>query len=387
MNRSVRSIQVLLVLGMLTLAIVALNAAPVYAKQADHDGYVQTNLVSDGAVPALNTDSNLKNPWGISFRPPSGMTAGSPFWISDNNGGVATLYDGTGAPSAALPLVTIPMPKGSPGGTPTGTVFNTFSNAFVITASTGSKPALFIFSTEDGTIVAWNAFIPEVDVPAENPGDEALVVKDNSDNGSATGAVYKGLALAADSHGNPHLYATNFRSGNVDVFDRTFAQVTLAGSFTDPKLPKGYAAFGIQLIGDALFVTYALQDQPKHDPVNKPGHGIVDIFDTDGNFMERFASHGHLDSPWGVTSAPSTFGVFANDILIGNFGDGKINAYDPMTRHFKGVLRDVNDKPIVNESLWALTFGGALNAPAGTLYFTAGLHQEMAGLFGPLTPQ
>jgi uncharacterized protein (TIGR03118 family) len=140
-------------------------------------------------------------------------------------------------------------------------------------------------------------------------------------------------------------------------------------------------------MGDALFVTYALQDQPKHDPVNKPGHGIVDIFDTDGNFMERFASHGHLDSPWGVTSAPATFGVFANDILVGNFGDGKINAFDPMTRHFKGVLRDVNDRPIVNESLWALTFGGAAKAPAGTLYFTAGLHKEMDGLFGTLTPQ
>jgi uncharacterized protein (TIGR03118 family) len=284
------------------------------------------------------------------------------------------------------------MPNGSPGGTPTGTVFNTFQpgSAFVI-PGTGGKQAAFIFSTEDGTIVAWNTGIPDVDatdVPADViSADEAAVVKDNSDGGSATGAVYKGLALAADSHGNPHLYATNFRSGKVDVFDSTFTQVMLAGSFTDPKLPKGYAPFGIQPIGDALFVTYALQDKPKHDPVNKPGHGIVDIFDTDGNFMQRFASHGRLDSPWGVTLAPSTFGVFKNDILIGNFGNGKINAFDPMTRHFKGVLRDVNDKPIVNESLWALTFGGAAKAPPGTLYFTAGLHKEMDGLFGTLTPQ
>src|SRR6266446_721315 len=384
MNRSARTIKVLLV-----LAIVALSAAPAHAKKADHDGYVQTNLVSDGAVPAIFTDPNLKNPWGISFR---GGGSPSPFWIPDNNGGVATLYDGTGASIAALPLVTIPMPNGSPGGTPTGTVFNTFQpgSAFVI-PGTGGKQAAFIFSTEDGTIVAWNAFIPDMDatdVPADViAADEAVVVKDNSDGGSANGAVYKGLALAADSHGNPHLYATNFRSGNVDVFDGTFTQVMLAGSFTDPKLPKGYAPFGIQPIGDALFVTYALQDKPKHDPVNKPGHGIVDIFDTDGNFMERFASHGHLDSPWGVTSAPPTFGVFKNDILIGNFGDGKINAYDPITRHFKGVLRDVNDRPIVNESLWALTFGGAAKAPAGRLYFTAGLHKEMDGLFGTLTPQ
>jgi uncharacterized protein (TIGR03118 family) len=374
---------------LLVLAIVALSAAPAHAKKADHDGYVQTNLVSDGAVPAIFTDPNLKNPWGISFR---GGGSPSPFWISDNNGGVATLYDGTGASVAALPLVTIPMPNGSPGGSPTGTVFNTFqaSTAFVI-PGTGGLPAAFIFSTEDGTIVAWSTGIPDVDATDVPPdviaADEAVVVKDNSDGGSATGAVYKGLALAADSHGNPHLYATNFRSGKVDVFDSTFTQVMLAGSFTDPKLPKGYAPFGIQLIGDALFVTYALQDKPKHDPVNKPGHGIVDIFDTDGNFMERFASHGHLDSPWGVASAPSTFGVFKNDILIGNFGDGKINAYDPITRHFKGVLRDVNDRPIVNESLWALTFGGAAKAPAGTLYLTAGLHKEMDGLFGTLTPQ
>src|SRR5713226_6413552 len=155
MNRSARSIRVLLV-----LAIVALSAATAHAKKADHDGYVQTNLVSDGAVPAIFTDANLKNPWGISFR---GGLSPSPFWISDNNGGVATLYDGTGASIAALPLVTIPQPNASPGGSPTGTVFNTFANAFAITASTGSKPASFIFSTEDGTTVAWNAFIPDVD--------------------------------------------------------------------------------------------------------------------------------------------------------------------------------------------------------------------------------
>src|ERR1700730_12014696 len=180
MNRCARSIQVLLVLTMLILAIVALKAAPVHAKQADHDGYVQTTLVSDGAIPAVNIDSNLKNPWGISFR--SG-TMPSPFWISDNNGGVATLYDGTGASITGLPLVTIPMPKGSPGGTPTGTVFNTFQpgSAFVIPGT--GKQAGVIFSTEDGTIVAWNPAIPDVDV-AESPGDEAVVVKDNSDNGS-----------------------------------------------------------------------------------------------------------------------------------------------------------------------------------------------------------
>jgi uncharacterized protein (TIGR03118 family) len=371
---------------LLLFAAVMMAALPA---RAGHQNYVQTNLVSDGAVSAVTIDPDLKNPWGITFRPAAGMTAGSPFWISDNNAGVSTLYDGNGTPIAALPNVTIPAPGSHTGGTPTGTVFNIFagSNAFIV-PNTGNTPASFIFDTEDGTIVAWNAKVPDTDDPVESPpdvtpNDDAVIVVDNS----AMGAVYKGLAIAKDSGNNPRLYATNFNSGEVEVYDTTFAPVSLSGSFTDPKLPAHYAPFGIQSVDGKLFVTYALQDAAKHDPVNKPAHGIVDIFDTDGNFIERFVSHGHLDSPWGVVMAPSTFGRFANDILIGNFGNGKINAYDPNNRKFKGVLTGSHGKPLVNDGLWALTFGGALNSSVEKLYFTAGLNSEADGLFGSIAPQ
>jgi uncharacterized protein (TIGR03118 family) len=353
--------------------------------------YVQHNLVSNIPGLADHTDPDLKNPWGITFRPPAGVTPGSPFWISDNNAGVSTLYNGLGAPIAALPNVTIPAPSAPTGGTPTGIVFNLFagSGAFVI-PGTGA-PALFIFDTEDGTIVAWNAAIPDPDVPAEVPpdvvpADDAKIVVDNSAGGGPTGAVYKGLALGVVS-AQPFLYASNFRSGKIDVFDSTFAPATLSGNFSDPNLPKGYAPFGVQNIGGNLYVTYAVQDAPKHDPVNGPAHGIVDIFDSSGNFMRRFVTHGLLNSPWGVVRAPASFGRFASDILIGNFGNGRINAYDPVTAEFQGNLRNPDNSPIVNDGLWALTFGGALLSSPNTLYFTAGLNGEQDGLFGAINPE
>jgi uncharacterized protein (TIGR03118 family) len=183
------------------------------------------------------------------------------------------------------------------------------------------------------------------------------------------------------------LYGANFNSGKVDVFDSSFMPVTLNGSFADPKLPKGYAPFGIQSVNGKLYVTYAVQDKAKHDPVNKPGHGIVNVFDFDGNFVSRFATKGKLNSPWGVVQTPNSFGEFSNDILVGNFVDGRINAYDS-TGKFKGVLTNLKHKPLVNGSLWSLEFGGgALNASATTLYFTAGLNKEMHGLFGAITAQ
>ena len=215
-----------------------------------------------------------------------------------------------------------------------------------------------------------------------------MIAVDNSSNPTAAaGAVYKGLAIAANSQGAPQLYATNFRSGKIDVFDSNFMPVTLStGAFTDSNLPKGFAPFGIQSVVGNLWVTYARQDKANHDPINKPGHGVVDIFDTDGNMIQRFATHGHLDSPWGVTIAPSTFGEFANDFLIGNFGDGKINAYNSKGK-FEGKLRDDKNNTIVNQSLWALNFGGALNSSVKTLYFTAGLHMEKNGVFGAINPK
>jgi len=217
-------------------------------------------------------------------------------------------------------------------------------------------------------------------------------VVDNSAGGGPTGAVYKGLALGANSAGHPFLYATNSRPGNIDVFDTNFHQVTLSGSFTDPKLHHGYAPFGIQNINNQLWVTYALQDKAKHDPVNKPAHGFVDVFDTDGNLIQRFAQHGHLDSPWGVALAPASFGQFANDILIGNFGNGVINVYDPTTGKWLGMVSGPDGHPLVNDGLWSLTFGGALDSlttvsSPNTLFVSAGPNHEQDGLFGTISPQ
>lgn len=390
------------------------------AGRALAEGYAQTNLVTDGsdpAVTALHTDPNLINPWGISFVP--GV---SPFWVSDNNAGVTTLYDGEGVPFPPPPapgalVVDIPSPTdpthGGRTGAPTGQVANVplfftppivaFNIKIPEPNGTDFGPALFIFATEDGTIEAWNEMIPEPDgTPTPNLGlpDDAVIVVDNSAVPSlANGAVYKGLAMgfseAGTTKGKPFLYATNFRSGRIDVFDDSFQPATLGGSFFDPKVQHGYAPFGIQNIGGNLWVTYAQQDAAKHDPVNKPAHGFVSVFDTDGNLLRHFTQHGHLSSPWGIAKAPSDFGEFANDILVGNFGDGMINAYDPATGHWLGRLSDSDAKPIVNPGLWTVTFSGAagqtaMNAVPDTLYITAGLlgpTHENAGLFAMISPQ
>jgi uncharacterized protein (TIGR03118 family) len=368
-------------------------------------GYTQTNLVSNGAVPAAHIDPNLINPWGISFIP-----GASPFWVSDNNAGVTTLYDGMGVPfpSPATPLVVdIPSPtdptKGGPTGAPDGQVANltilTPTPEFFLGPGGIFGPALFIFATEDGTIEGWNSppfvvpGIPEPDGSVGGP-DDAFIQVDNSTVGP--GAVYKGLALANRTVGTTtsgFLYATNFRTATVDVFDGTFTQVNVPGGFVDPNVQAGYAPFGIATINNHLWVTYAQQDAAKHDPVNKPGHGYVSIFDSDGNLVSHFAQRGHLSSPWGVGLAPADFGQFANDFLIGNFGDGKINAYDAKG-HWLGALSDSSGKPIVNPGLWTVTFSGpagatAVNAVPDTLYITAGLigpTHENAGVFARIAP-
>jgi len=387
--------------GLCALISLALLAGA--TNQASAAGYVQTNLVTNGTDPAVtapHTDANLVNPWGISFIP--GL---SPFWVSDNNAGVATLYDGTGSPFPPktplvvdIPLPTDPTKEGNDGA-PTGQV----ANVTILTKTPGfaigsSGPALFIFATEDGTIEAWNQKIPEPDKSPNLPvSDDAAIVVNNSagtTGGGPAGAVYKGLALATNATNGPLLYATNFRSGKIDVFGSDFGPVTLTGSFTDPNVQHGYAPFGIQNINNELWVTYALQDKARHDSVNKPAHGFVSVFDTDGNLIQHFAQHGHLSSPWGVALAPDNFGQFAKDILIGNFGDGTINAYDPVDGHWVGTLSDAAGKPIINPGLWSVTFSGpqganALGSEPDTLYITAGLlgptHEE-AGLFAKIAP-
>jgi len=343
---------------------VAIACATSVVRADDNDfAYKQTNLVSDGAVTALTTDPHLKNPWGIAAIP------GAPFWIADNGAGVATLYDGLGN---IVPLtVKVSPPKGAPGGTaatPTGIVWNPNGQLFLVGPQLA---ALFIFATEDGTISAWN---PTVDL------HNTVLEVDNSEGGN--GAVYKGLALGTNSTG-VFLYATNFRAGTVDVFDSKFQPARLSGTFADPGIPAGYAPFGIALIDGNLFVTFALQDAAKHDDQKGPGRGFVDVFDTDGHLVKRFASRGALNSPWGIARAPLNFGPFSTRILIGNFGDGRISGFTS-GGDFRGQLRDPAGRAVRIDGLWSIQFGVASAADPGKLYFTSGPNDEADGLFGSL---
>ena len=348
--------------------------------------YVVTNLTSDILGAAPNTDPVLQNAWGVTFTP-----GASPFWIADNATGCSTLYDGKGAIASTL-QVKLPLPGGTvpatacqhadpknppdpPPATPTGLVWNP-TTTFLVPNTT--SPATFIWDTEDGTISAWTGGL--------TPADQAVLAVDNS-----PGAVYKGLVFGTNVHG-VFLFATNFRAGTIDVFApngsagfRPAISTEVDGDFTDPKIPAGFAPFGIQNINGDLFVTYAMQDAAKHDDVAGRGNGFVDIFDTDGHLLRRFASRGVLNSPWGVARASFAFGRFSGDILVGNFGNGKINAFDS-DGNFLATLKDGNGKPVVIDGLWTLTLGGGRNSSSDTLYFTAGPNDETNGLFGTITP-
>jgi uncharacterized protein (TIGR03118 family) len=340
--------------------------------------YQQTNLVSDIPGLAAHTDANLRNPWGTSTGP------GLPIWVSDNAAGKTTLYDGQGNPQPGPGdqqlVVSIPAPPSAGAGavgTPDGTVFNPTPDGFVVSHGGVSAPGRFLFATEDGTIVGWN---PAVDKT------HAVIAVDRStatDQAGDTGAVYKGLALVSTPAGKL-LYATNFRFGTVEVFDSNFH---LVNTFTDPTVPAGFAPFGIHNIGGDLYVTFAQQNAAKHDDDAGPGHGFVDVFAPNGDLLQRLASKGRLNSPWAVTMAPSTFGAFGGDILVGNFGDGRINAFAPSTGHFLGQLH-TSHGPLSVPGLWGLRFpAGSLNAVPGALYFTAGVHHEADGLFGDIIPR
>jgi uncharacterized protein (TIGR03118 family) len=329
--------------------------------------FLQTNLVSDGFLPAPTIDPNLINPWGLT------RSATSPFWVSDNGTGVTTIYTGAGTPVnvAGHDAITIATPPGqtSPA-SPTGDVFNIAETGFNVTSGGVTGSSVFLFATEDGTISGWN--------PNVNSGSSILAV-DNSQGG--TGAVYKGLAIAQTDDGT-FLYAANFRNGTVDVFDQNFNQVN---SFTDKHLPAGYAPFNVQVLDNHLFVTFALQDDAKHDDVAGPGHGFVDEFDLQGHLLQRVASRGPLDSPWGLAIAPPGFGEFANDLLVGNFGDGTINVFDSKNDHFLGKLLGADGAPITIGDLWALIPGtGNAGSDPNKIYFTAGVQNEAHGLFGSL---
>jgi uncharacterized protein (TIGR03118 family) len=341
---------------------------------------VQTNLVSDVPGLAKVTDPNLKNPWGTSTAP------GLPIWVSDNNAGVTTLYDGAGQPiplQAKPPVnaVAIPAPpsagKGAVGA-PTGTVFNPTGSGFVVSEKGASGSSRFLFATEDGTIVGWS---PTVDRANGIIAVDRSTIKDPAGD---VGAVYKGLALVTTPAGT-FLYATNFRFGTVEVFDSNF---DLVKTFTDQRIPAGFAPFGIHNIGGNLYVTFAKQKPDKHDDLAGPGNGFVDVFNPNGDLLQRLVSEGRLNSPWAVTLAPATFGAFGGDILVGNFGDGRVNAYNRATGHFEGRLLNATGQPLTIPGLWGLRFpAGSLNAVPGALYFTAGINDEHDGLFGDLVPK
>ena len=298
-------------------------------------------------------------------------------------------------------VVSIPRPGDPLGhsGTPTGAVFNTAQPGFKISGvdannNPTSAPAVFIFATEDGTIVGWNPGVNPVNFDPAKKGTYGIIAVDNSGNNFTpnanpkTGAVYKGLAIATDTNGVTHLYATNFRSGMVEMYDVNFHAMTSPPAFVDPKLPDSYAPFNIVPINGELFVTFAVQDAEKHDDVAGQSHGIVDVFELDGTLRQRFAQHGQLDSPWGVALAPTGFGELGGGLWIGNFGNGQINAFDPESGRFLGKVRDPKGQAILIDGLWTITFGSG-NGNGGatnTLYFTAGPNGETDGLFGSLNP-
>lgn len=316
-------------------------------------------LVSDGAVAAAHIDGNLKNPWGIVFNP-NGFV-----WVADNGTNVATLYDGNGVPQSLI----VAIPSGTNGSaSPTGIVFNG-TQSFTVTENGKSGVAAFIFAGEGGTITAW--------APAVGPTN-AFVMYDDG----AGGAVYKGLALATMNNAN-FLYATDFHNNKIDVFNTSFSKVSMPGAFTDPAMPAGFAPFGIQAIGSNLFVTYAKQDAAKHDDVAGAGLGMVDVYDTAGNLKQHFATGGPLNAPWGIAQAPANFGSMSGAILIGNFGDGTINAFNASNGLSMGPLIGSNGNAIVEPGVWGIAFGNNLsNQPSNTLFFAAGPNDEADGVYG-----
>jgi uncharacterized protein (TIGR03118 family) len=344
-----RKIALSLMFGMFLCATIAVA----------QNSYSQTNLSSDLKGVAANTDPQLINPWGIAFFP------GAPFWVADNNSGFSTLYDATGKKQSLI--VTIPQPADMTGkGTPTGIVTNGTTGFLV-----GGSPAAFIFDSEDGTISGWNS------------GTKSVITVDNSDSS----AVYKALAMITNTSGT-FLLAANFHTGAIEVYDKTWKLTTLNGTFTDPTLPAGYAAFGVHLVGQAVYVAYAKQNPLKHDPVIGPGRGYVSQFDTQGKFVRRFASAGVLDAPWAVVMAPATgFGAFSGDLLIGNFGDGIINAFSPTTGKLLGQIQNPDGTVIHNPGLWEMVFGAGGTGNPNTLYFTSGILSEAHGLFGAIAKQ
>jgi uncharacterized protein (TIGR03118 family) len=321
------------------------------------NSYTQTNLISDGLVKAQQTDTQLINPWGVAIGQQT------PFWINTAGSGFSEVYDSGGNKQF---VVKIPAAASSTAaGSPTGISFNPSTTDFALPQGSA---ALFIFDSLDGTISAWNSSVSNAEVVVDN---------------STSGAVYTGLAIDNNGTGN-FVLAANLAANKIDVFDATFAAATLSGDFTDPSIPAGYAPFNVHVINNQVFVTYAQQNPAGGPPIPGSGAGYVSVFDNNGKFVARAISGGNLNAPWGMALAPASFGAFGGDLLVGNFGDGTINAFDATSFAFKGQLQDATAKAIQNDRLWEILFGANGTGDPNTLYFSAGVNDEKGGLFGAI---
>ena len=332
--------------------------------------YNRVDLTSDQPVVApaiaaattVNPDPNLLNSWGLA------RSATSAWWVADNHAGVSTLYDGSGVPQKLV--VTVPPPKDVTGAAaPTGIVFNA-TRSFEVAPN---QPAIFIFATEDGTISGWNPRVnPTVAVRVVNRPDKA---------------IYKGLAIAQTENG-PYLYATNFKTGKVEVFDCRFNRIHLnEWAFRNPHLigRTNWSAFGIQNVGGNIVVTYAKREPSETDEEHGAGFGRVATFDTEGHFLSELEHGPWMNAPWGIALSPADFGAFSHRILIGNFGSGHIQAFNAITGKHEGRLLNPDDTPLFIENVWALSFGSGTTGLFNELFFTSGPNDENDGLFGKIT--
>lgn len=329
-------------------------------KAATPGVFHQTNLVSDLPGVASITDPDLVNPWGITFSPTS------PFWVSDNVSGKATLYSG----DVTTPLTKVALTVTIPPGSPTGTVFNGTTDFKIPAPNNTTAVARFLWATQSGAIVGWSGGT-NVQIPI------------------GMNAVYTGLAIGSVTANNVtsnYLYAADFEHNRIDVYDGMFHVATaFNGLFTDPNIPDSYSCFNIQNLGGKLYVTYAQQSHKEPDEETDRGAGFVDVFDTSGNLLQRLIKGNHLVAPWGMALSPATFEPFGNALIVGNFGDGQLHAYDPESGRYLGELKDESGKTLVIDGLWGITFGnGGSGGDKNALYFAAGIDDETHGLFGSL---
>ena len=341
---------------------------------ADPGNYIVHNLVSNQPGVADHQDTNLQNAWGIVFGPTN------PVWVSDNTSGVATVYDGKGNPilvpnpnpsPPGPPLV--PLVVTIPGGANTGITFNPSASDFLIPCGAAPSAAAFLWSTENGNIAAWNGTC----------GSTAVILPTTQ----IPNGVYKGIAIAGNGDKDFRLFAADLFNGKIQVFDSKFMPIAAPGGFADPNLPPGFSPFNILALQGNLYVAYAFHVAGDHDETPGKGLGIVDVFDADGFLIERVATGGKLNAPWGMAIAPADFGKFSGMLLVGNFGDGTINAFDTKNNTFAGQLRTGSGQVLVIDGLWGIAFGNNFRSqPANTLFFAAGPNGESDGLYGTIVP-